>query len=108
MTTLPFTMSYILDIKGLKPFETIEGWMISGFAATKTLCERFEPLIPNATLWITYGLSETSIVSMNNTRDYTNIGVLNQNFVVKVSYLYFSGFSLCLDLMLILLHILSS
>lgn len=91
LTTLPFTISYILDIKGLKPFETIEAWMISGFAATKTLCEKFEPYLPNGKIWITYGLSETSIVSFNATGEYTHIGYLNQNFVVKVSSVRING-----------------
>lgn len=85
LTTLPFTICNILELKNLKPLETIECWMISGFAATKPLCEKFAPYLPNGEIWVTYGLSETSIVSCNNTGDYTHIGYLNQNFVVKVN-----------------------
>ncbi|XP_070497883.1 luciferin 4-monooxygenase-like [Chironomus tepperi] len=84
LTTLPFTISNILELKNLKPLETIECWMISGFAATKPLCEKFAPYLPNGEIWVTYGLSETSIVSCNNTGDYTHIGYLNQNCVVKL------------------------
>lgn len=83
--TLPFTLSQMLESPSLKPFEYVEVWMISGFAATTSLCEKFAPYVPNGKLWITYGLTEKYIISCNMTDEYDHMGQLYDNVVVKVS-----------------------
>jgi acyl-CoA synthetase (AMP-forming)/AMP-acid ligase II len=86
ITTLPFTIENILQVKNLQPFPHIEAWMVSGFAMTKSLCDQFSQYLPNGQILISYGLTETFIISCNYTGSTGHIGVLNDNITVKVSW----------------------
>lgn len=83
--TAPYAVSQIVQTKGMRPFESVRGFMIGGSNVSQAMGNSLQRLLSNGRVWPCYGSSECGYVADSfRVSRYGACGVPTQNVEIKI------------------------